>query len=187
MYMGSPYSVIGNVRGYIDIVPGPPKGFRGSTERVHLSLRALWAEYGGEPAPRWAGHQTPLGPMRRGLRETLKGAPPLAWGANPLPPWPPPPSRSIWRGPAPLSLAPINRGEVGGLPHPSPGTTLSLPNTTSSSIVLGEALQENHKLHHHTVVLPELSLNFSSTLAGSRRRRPWAVRVLKTEAPSVQR
>ena len=55
---------------------------------------------------------------------------------------------------------------------------------TSSSIVLGEALPENCKLHHHAVVLPELSLNFSSPLAGSRRRRrPRAVRVLNAEVP----
>ena len=54
--------------------------------------------------------------------------------------------------------------------------------------MLGEALQENRKLHHHAVVLPELSLNFSSPLAGSRRRRrPRAVRVLNAEAPSVRR
>ena len=54
--------------------------------------------------------------------------------------------------------------------------------------MLGEALLENCKLHHHVVVLPELSLNFSSPLAGSRRRRrPRAVRVLNAEAPSVRR
>ena len=60
---------------------------------------------------------------------------------------------------------------------------------TSSSVVLNEALPENHELHrHHAVVLPELSLNFSSPLAGSRRRRrPRAVRVLNAEAPSIRR
>ena len=178
LYMGSPYSVGGSVRGYIGIVPGPPKGFRGSTGRVHLPRRALWAEYGGEPAPRWAGCQTPRAHVRLGLGGgTLKGAPP----------WQPPPSRSIWRGPAPLSLAPINRGEVGGQAHHIQGAALSLPNTSSSSVVLGEALPENCKLHHHAVVLPELSLNFSSPLAGSRRRRrPRAVCVLNAEAPSVR-
>jgi hypothetical protein len=66
--------------------------------------------------------------------------------------------------------------------------TLPPPNSSSSSVVLGEALPENRKLHHHAVVLPELSLNFSSPLAGSRRRRRHrAVRVLNAEAPSVQR
>ena len=61
------------------------------------------------------------------------------------------------------------------------------PSPSSSLVVLREALQENHKLHHHAVVLPELSINFSSPLAGSRRRRrPRAVRVLNTEVSSVR-
>ena len=38
--------------------------------------------------------------------------------------------------------------------------------------MLSEALPENHELHRrHAVVLLEFSLNFSSPLAGSRRRR----------------
>ena len=38
--------------------------------------------------------------------------------------------------------------------------------------MLSEALLENHELHpYHAVVLLEFSLNFSSPLAGSRRRR----------------
>ena len=50
--------------------------------------------------------------------------------------------------------------------------------------MLGEALSENCKLHHHAVVLPELSLDFSSPLDVSRRRRcPRAVCVLNAEAP----
>ena len=55
---------------------------------------------------------------------------------------------------------------------------------TSSFVALGDALPENHELHHHhTVVLSEFSLNVSSTLAGSRRRRrPRVVRVLNAEA-----
>ena len=66
------------------------------------------------------------------------------------------------------------------LAQPSP-----FSNTSSSSVVLGEALPENHELHcHHVVVLLEFSLNFSSPLAGSRRRRrSRAVRVLNAEAP----
>ena len=62
---------------------------------------------------------------------------------------------------------------------------LPLSYTSSSSVALGEALPENHELHHHhTVVLSEFSLNFSSPLVGSRRRRrPRAVRVLNAEAP----
>ena len=60
----------------------------------------------------------------------------------------------------------------------APGADLPLSNSTSSSVVLGEALPENCKLHHHAVVLPKLSLNLSSPLARSRRmRRLPAVRV----------
>ena len=67
---------------------------------------------------------------------------------------------------------------------PQPLAQPSPSYTSSSSVVLGEALPENCKLHHHAIVLPELSLNFSSPLAGSRRRRrPRAVHVLKAEAP----
>ena len=77
---------------------------------------------------------------------------------------------------------------MGGQPHPSPGAALPLSNTSSSSVVLGEALPENHELHHHhAAVLPEFSLNFSSPLAGARRRRrPRAVRVMNAEVPSVR-
>ena len=62
--------------------------------------------------------------------------------------------------------------------------TLPLSYTSSSSVALGESLLENHELHHHhAVVLSEFSLNFSSPLAGSTRRRSRAVRVLNAEAP----
>ena len=91
-------------------------------------------------------------------------------------------------GKKPAPSTPIYSGKAHGSRTSSPGATLSLPNTSSVVVVLGEALPENCKLHHHAVVLPELSLNFSSPLAGSRRRRrPQAVRVLNVEAPSVQR
>ena len=90
-------------------------------------------------------------------------------------------------GKKPAPSTPIYSGEAHGSFTLAPGAALSLPNTSSSSVVLGEALPENCKLHHHAVVLPELSLNFSSPLAGSRRRRrPRAVRVLNAEAPSVR-
>ena len=79
---------------------------------------------------------------------------------------------------------PIYNGEAHGSFTVAPGAALSLPNTSSVVVVLGEALTENCKLHHHAVMLPELSLNFSSPLAGSRRRRrPRVVRVLNAEAP----
>ena len=88
----------------------------------------------------------------------------------------------------PSPSTPIYSGEAHGSFTLAPGAALPLSNSTSSSVVLGEALPENCKLHHHAVVLPELSLNFSSPLARSRRRRcPRAVRVLTAEAPSVRR
>ena len=70
------------------------------------------------------------------------------------------------------------------LAQPSPYS-----NTSSSSVVLGEALLENHELHcHHAIMLLEFSLNFSSPLAGSRRRRrPQDVRVLNAEVLSIRR
>ena len=44
-----------------------------------------------------------------------------------------------------------------------PGAALSSSNSSSSSVVLSEALPENHELHrHHAVVLLEFSLNLSS-------------------------
>ena len=83
LYMGSPVSVTEKVSGFIGIVPGPLKGFQGSVGRVHLPQRALWAEYGGEPAPKWAGRQNPLGPMRLGFRGNPKGGAPLGLGGKP--------------------------------------------------------------------------------------------------------
>ena len=63
-----------------------------------------------------------------------------------------------------------------------PGATLPPPTFSSSSMVLGEALPENYKLHHHAVMLPEFFPNFYFPLAGSRRRRrPRAARVLNAE------
>ena len=55
--------------------------------------------------------------------------------------------------------------------------------------MLSEALPQNHELHcHHVVVLLELTLNFSSPLTGSTRRRyPRVVRVLNAKASFVRR
>ena len=90
-------------------------------------------------------------------------------------------------GKKPAPSTPIYSGEAHGSFTLAPGAALSLPNTSSVVVVLGEALPENCKLHHHAVVLPELSLNFSSPLARSRSRRcPRSVRVLNAEAPSVR-
>ena len=136
---------------------------------------------GNQPLVGWA--PTPLGPMRLGFGETLKGAPPFAWGASPLP-GRRPPSRSHLEGPAPFPLLPINRGVEGGLQHHIQGAAPPLPNSSPPPRELGEALPENCKLHHHAVVLPELFPNFSFPLAGSRRRRrARAICVLNVEAP----
>ena len=90
-------------------------------------------------------------------------------------------------GKKPAPSTPIYSGEVHGSFTLAPGAALSLPNTSFSVVVLGKALPENCKLHHHAVMLSELSLNFSSPLAGSRRRRcPRAVRVLNAEVPTVR-
>ena len=87
-------------------------------------------------------------------------------------------------GKKPAPSTPIYSGQAHGSRTPSPGAALSLPNTSVVVVVVGEALPENCKLHHHAVVLPELSLNFSSPLAGSRRaRRRRAICVLNAEAP----
>ena len=43
-----------------------------------------------------------------------------------------------------------------GSAHLAPGAALPLSNSTSSLVVLDEALPENCKLHHHAVVLPLL-------------------------------
>ena len=68
--------------------------------------------------------------------------------------------------------------------HPKPWRLPPSRDTSSSPLALGEALPGSRYFHHHAVVLLELSLNFSSPLAGSRRRRrPRAVRVLNAEAP----
>ena len=91
-------------------------------------------------------------------------------------------------GLAPSPLPPIYSEGLGGQPHPSLDAALSSSNSSSSSVVLSEALPENHELHrHHAAVLPEFSFNFSSPLAISRRRHPRAVHVLNAEAPSVRR
>ena len=65
-------------------------------------------------------------------------------------------------GKKPAPSTPIYSGEAHGSRTPSPGAALSLPNTSSSVVELGEALVENCKVHHHAVVLPKLSLNFFS-------------------------
>ena len=82
--MGSHHTVTGSIRGFAGIVPGSPKGSRGST--CAGGPYRLYVE-GNQPL-RGLG-ATPLGPMRLGLGGTLKEAPPLLGGQAPSP-WPPP-------------------------------------------------------------------------------------------------
>ena len=148
--MGSHHTVTGNIRGYTGIVPGPPEGFRGSTGRVHLPRRALWAVGGREPAPSGLGAIPPRAHAPR-VWGNPKGGAPLAWGASPLPLGRRPPSRSHLEGPAPFPLLPINRGVRGGLQHHIQGAAPPLPNTSPPPRVLGEALPENC---HSTTTTP---------------------------------
>ena len=67
LYVGSCHTVTGKVRGHIGIVPGPPKGFRGSTGRGHLSLRASWAVEEREPALGGLGATPPVGVLDKGV------------------------------------------------------------------------------------------------------------------------
>ena len=52
---------------------------------VHLPRRALWAEYGGEPAPRWARRQLPPRAHAPGVGGNPKGGAPLGLGGKPPP------------------------------------------------------------------------------------------------------
>ena len=131
LYMGSCHTDTGRFRGHTGIVPGPPEGFRGSTERGHLSRRASWVVEGREPALGGLGATLPWAHVPRFGGQTLMGAPPLLGGQAPFP-WPPPPSRSHLEGAVPLSPSPINRGARGGLHTLVPGASL-FPRTTSPS------------------------------------------------------
>src|SRR3954463_1765088 len=141
LYIGSAVSAIESDLGVTGIVPGPPDGSRGSTGWGHPSRRAPWAVVGGgdQPLVGWCAPQGPPPAPRVG---TLGwGGAHLPWGAL-HPPWPPPP----WEIQSPRAGAPpgayIKGGREGGSRTPCPGASLSLSNTSSSSIELGEALPE---------------------------------------------
>ena len=68
LYMGSLLLVAGKVSHFIGIVPGVPKGVRGSTGGVHLPRGATWA-VGGAPWPIWAKGTSPKRPMRQEIRK----------------------------------------------------------------------------------------------------------------------
>ena len=95
LYIGSPILVAGKVSHFIGIVPGVPKGVRGSTGGVHLPQGATWA-VGGAPWPIWAKGTSPKRPMRQenlGREESSRGkAPPRCLGEDGLlpPSWPHP-------------------------------------------------------------------------------------------------
>ena len=118
---------------------------------------------GNQPLVGWCA--PPKGPRRLGFGNPRGGGASTLLGGQVSPSWLSPPSRWDLEGPAPSPLHPINRARVGGLQHPFPGAAPPSSNSSFSSVELGEALQEYHKLHHHAVVLPEFSLNFSLPLA----------------------
>ena len=70
------------------------------------------------------------------------------------------------------------------------GASLSLSNTSSSSIELGEALPEYCKLHHHHAVVLLLEPSFSTSpsllLDQEEGDVTLTVRVLNVEVPSVR-
>ena len=66
--MGSLILVAGKVSRFIGIVPGVPKGVRGSTKGVHQPRGATWAVRGA-PWPIWAKGTSPKRPMRLGFKE----------------------------------------------------------------------------------------------------------------------
>ena len=74
LYMGSLILVAGKVSRFIGIVPGVPKGVRGSTKGVHQPRGATWA-VGGAPWPIWAKGTSPKRLMRQEIRkrESPKG------------------------------------------------------------------------------------------------------------------
>ena len=92
-------------------------------------------------SPKWAGAPLPLGPMRLGLGETLRGAPPLLGGQAPSLGHRPP-SRSHLEGAGPLPPSPINRGARGGLQRTSKAQPLPSPTHLLLRHELGEALSE---------------------------------------------
>ena len=154
LYMGSPVSATGKVSGVTGIVPGPPKGSRGSTGWGHLSRRAPWAEVGREPALSGLGRPPWASPLRLGLETLGWGGAPLDLGGRLPPLAATPPLDGSW--PAPPLPGGLYKGGEGGQKYynlwrlPPPLQHLSL------SQKLGEALPRPRNFHHHAVVLLDL-------------------------------
>ena len=158
-------------------------GLMGQGEGANQPTKGLCAPPNPSHVTRRGGGATP----RAAAPPGLGGKFPRGWGRpNPsrVSPVAAAPPLGNPRAPPPPPLPPIYSEGERGQSHPFPGAAPPSSNSSFSSVELGEALQEYHKLHHHAVVLLEFSLNFSSPLAGSRRRRrPRVVSVLNAEAP----
>ena len=161
--------------------PGGPPG--GAT--CPGGPRGLKVE-GNQPLVGWGA---PLGPppMRLGLG-TLGGASPLPWGARqPFPPFgrrPPGDPISLGRRPP----GGLYKGGEGGQHTRALGVSL-LPCNTSLSLSRSSSAKPCTRAATSTTT-PSccwISINLSSPLAGSRRRRRrCTVRVLNAEVPSVR-
>ena len=93
LYMGSLVLVAGKVSRIIGIVPGVPKGVRGSTKGVHLSRGATWVVGVCALAYMGQGHQPQEAhaPRVQGREESQRGkAPPRCLGEEGFLPWPHP-------------------------------------------------------------------------------------------------
>ena len=185
LYMGIRHTVTGNIRGYTGIVPGPPEGFRGSTERVHLPRRALWAVGGREPALSGLAHPPWASPHAPRVETLGVGAPPRLGGqATPL--GRRPPRRLDLLGPAPPGCLYIVGGERAAAPQPlAPLPPIASPTPPAGSRRSPAAFPVASTT---TPSCCWISVNLSSPLAGPRkRRRRCTVRVLNAEVPSVRR
>ena len=191
LYMGSLILVAGKVSHFIGIVPGVPKGVRGSTKGVHQPRGATWA-VGGAPWPIWAKGTSPKRPMRQEIRkrESPKGGRHLrgALGRKDSSLAAPFLGGRAKAAPPPLSLGPIYSGGKGEQQHYKPWR-LPLPPVTPLPPRL--RLAKPCRDPATSTTTPSccwISINLSFPRAGSRRRRRrFIVRVLNAEVPSVWR
>ena len=188
LYIGSLILVAGKVSHFIGIVPGVPKGVRGSTKGVHQPRGATWAvgvcalAYMGQGhhpqeahAPRDKERKSPKGVRHLrgalGRRDSSLAAPFLGGRAKAAPPSP---LALYIVGGREGSRTQVPRAYLPPVTPPPPRLRLAKPcrdpaaSTTTPSCCW-------------------ISINLSSPLAGSRRRRRrCSVRVLNAEVPSVR-